>query len=405
MPDTVIAELAAELAEIAASDENRRRAKLWRRHFACEKQAKAPVKITLYMGWHGTVWQRLFPESEIVSEDGRARNIETQLRQKIWKFRNIPDDDYLWPTVWMKPDRKREADSMWGVPLDVTRPDEAGGAYKEVPPLVDEADIDKLTFPEPVPVPDEEAALIAEVDEMTGGAVSARIICDEIGNSPYETAVRLRGASALLYDFYDRPEFVHRLMDHITEGFVGYHRKREELGMVEFQEGMRNHEPYDDPPAGAEGKLSGCWAYVSAQSSATLGPDMYAEFVQPYNARLAKLYWKVYYHGCEDLGQKAETIRELPNLVHFHVSPWTSLDDVRPHLEGRPLALEVHSHPTNVLFSFTADQIRTELQDRVNGAEGLVFDLRLCDIQAIPDNGEKLRLWAETAQEASLGAL
>jgi uroporphyrinogen-III decarboxylase len=31
----------------------------------------------------------------------------------------------------------------------------------------------------------------------------------------------------LLYDVIDRPQFVHRLMDFITEGMVRYHRARE----------------------------------------------------------------------------------------------------------------------------------------------------------------------------------
>jgi hypothetical protein len=128
---------------------------------------------------------------------------------------------------------------------------------------------------------------------------------------------------------------------------------------------------------------------------------MYADFVQPYNARLAELHWKVYYHGCEDLGEKSAVIRELPNLVHFHVSPWTELEDVRPHLEGRGLVLEVHSHPTNVLFSYTGEEMRAELRRRADGASGFAFDLRLCDVVSIADSGERLRQWAETAQEES----
>jgi hypothetical protein len=401
MPDSVLDELAAELASIAASEENARRRELWLRHFAGERQRKAPVKCSIYTGSQDKVWDRLLPASRIVHRDGLANSLELQLRHRIWKFREIPDDGYVFPTVWVNGRSRPASRDAWGMPIRERRTDDPGGSYKEIAPLVDEGDLAKLAYPEPEPHPEDDAALVAEARGLTGGRLSVKTRYDGMGAHPYEVAVRLRGAEQLLYDVYDRPEFVHRLMDHVTEGLVRYHARREALGMVDAEEPLRWHQPYDSMPAGLERKLKGCWVYVSAQSAASLSPEMYAEFVHRYNARLARLFWKVYYHGCEDLARKAEVIRELPNLVHFHVSPWTSLEAVRPFLEGRGLVLEVHSHPANVLFAFGESEIREELRRLARDAAWAPFDLNLCDVQDIPDAGERLKLWTACAREAS----
>ncbi|MFH0939466.1 MAG: hypothetical protein V1899_09335 [Planctomycetota bacterium] len=73
-------------------------------------------------------------------------------------------------------------------------------------------------------------------------------------------------------------------------------------------------------------RLTDEWPYVSAQTSAGLGPKQYADFVHRYNCRLAEIYTSgVYYHGCECLDQKLPIIATLPNLRRHHVSPWSSV--------------------------------------------------------------------------------
>jgi hypothetical protein len=238
---------------------------------------------------------------------------------------------------------------------------------------------------------------------LIGGLLDVHVKNDELHYGPYEWAVRLRGAENLLFDAYDRPEWLHRLMDKITAGMIHYHESREKAGMVGYYSDLpRVHVPYDTAAPGLDRRLSGMWAYVHAQSSASMGPAMYREFVQPYNARLAQLFGKVYYHGCENLGQKAVIITELPNLRYFHVSPWTRLADVLPWTRGRNIVLEVHSHPADVLFNWDGTRIRNEIRKLIDDADGQVFDLKLCDIETIDGAKGKLEYWTDIAMEESV---
>lgn len=400
-PDPLLRDLASEVLENWRSTEMERRRNLWTEHFRCIKQGKIPVKCATYDSYD-LVWQELLPEEGIIHKQGIARDIELQLRIKLMKFLRIRDDDVILPVLRFDAPRDRAPDSLWGVPLLYDSTGIEGGADRPVPPLVSEKDLDSLRMPEVMPADPKEGYIRLQAAALTGGLLDVKIKNDELHYGPYEWAVRLRGAENLMLDAYDRPEWLHALMDKITTGMVEYHKTREKAGMIDyFADLPRVHVPFDCADPGLENRLAGSWAYVHAQSSASLGPAMYEEFVHPYNARIARLFGKVYYHGCENLGKKAGIIAGLPNLRYFHVSPWTRPSDVIPALEGRSIALEVHSHPTEVLFCQDSSKIRSEIIRLRQEAAGQVFDLKLCDIETIRGAEGKLELWTDIAMEES----
>lgn len=401
-PDPLLTDLANQVLENWNSKEMGRRRKLWTEHYNCKKQEKIPVKCALFDSYY-MVWQNLIPEETIVYKTGIKRNIETQLRIKLEKFRRFHDDDVIWPILRGYTDLGRKPDALWGVELNMEETSSIGGSFKPLPPIKNEQDLERITVPDVISVNEAEKRMINEMSSLTDGLLQVKIENNEITYGPYEWAVRMRGAENLLFDVYDRPEWVHKLMDRITTGIIAYHKAREKAGMIDFVTDLPYiHVPFDSTQPELENKLAGLWAYIHAQSSASLGPAMYEEFVHPYNARLAHLFGKVYYHGCENLGQKVDIIRELPNLCYFHVSPWTKLADVVPKLRNRNIILEVHSNPSDVLFSWNRKQMRDEIKALIEGAQEQVFDLKICDIQTINGAEGQLECWADVAMEESL---
>jgi hypothetical protein len=213
----------------------------------------------------------------------------------------------------------------------------------------------------------------------------------------------MRGMENLLFDVYDAPEFVHRLMGTITDYLIAYQKEREAAGGVSTDVSGFGHVPYDDPATGQANRLKGMWAYIHAQSSASLSPEMYAEFVHPYNCRLSELIGKAYYHGCEDLSRKCRVIKTLPNLRLFHISPWTPAAPVIAEL-GQGFAYEVHSHPTNVVFGEGRDDIKAELKRMQAAAQGTSHTLTLADIETFGGRFDRIAYWADAAQDVASGA-
>ncbi len=153
-------------------------------------------------------------------------------------------------------------------------------------------------------------------------------------------------------------------------------------------------------------RLENCWAYISAQSAAVVSPGMFEEFIQPYHERIAEIFGKVYYHGCEDLTQKAGIISSLPNLRRFHISPWSNVDTILDKL-GNKFVDETHVHPTNYLFLHDDERIQQDIRELALKCRdrGVTADINLSDIETINNNPDKLVKWARLAREAVDGLL
>jgi hypothetical protein len=279
--------------------------------------------------------------------------------------------------------------------------------------------------------------LLARARELLDDRLPIFFEASQMGESPFEHARRMCGMEALFLGVLDRPGFVHAVMEFVTEGMIAYHREREAAGFVSAEESWRRckvrwdevsdgrkagssltgaqpgkgrkplglgaRQP-DVGAAGGEGqgrgglRLKDVWAYVSAQSAAPLSPKQYEEFIQPYHVRVADIFGKVYYHGCEDLTAKMDIIARLPNLRRFHVSPWTDLAVAARKL-GRRFIIEKHVHSPNVLFAFTPGEVREELRQALDVGRDLVMEIHLSDITTVEGDRERLIRWAAIAQE------
>ena len=400
-PCSVLTDLLAEALELWQSPEQERRRRLWADHFN-QRTDEVPVSCAMFQGSQDLVWQKILPESTFMHKEGMGRIVEMHLRHTLWRAKHIPDDTPHDPTLRLSALPALAPDELWGVPLASESTGQAGGAYKPVPPLQDPDDIGKLRAPEFCCDGEAFARLRDEVVELVGEGLPVVATCDALHNGPFEWAVRLRGIDNLLLDVYDRPEWLKELMAFLSGAIVAYHRQRGQHGSVHVPTDCALHSPWDDYADGELKWLSSCWGYLHAQSAASYGPDTYAEFVQPYNVPIARLYGRVYYHGCECLDEKAEIISGLPHLAQFHVSPWSD-----PAVIGEKLpdtvSLEVHSHPTNVLLLWDAAQMREELNDLARAAGSHPFNLKLCDIQTI-DGPDALVTWSRVAREAAAAA-
>jgi hypothetical protein len=393
-PDPLLCDLAAEVAEVAGSLEHKRRRQRWAALHHLE-----PGVTLINAAIYPRVWEReIGVPGGFAHEHALAHSLESQLRLKLWKATEIPDDGPVlpWVTLWVpRPENRRP---LWGLEPASHLPDAHGGAYKPIPLILEDEDLERLSWPRCEVDEPARIALEEQAAALLGGRLQVKFAGDELGCGPFEWAVRFCSMNQLLYDVYDRPAFVHRLMEFFTEGTLRYQQSREKAGLVDATQ-FDWHAVYDEVPADlSPTSLAATWAYVHAQSAASFSPEMYAEFIQPYNARVASLYWRVYYHGCEDLSRKASVIRDLPHLALFHISPWTPPAPVVETL-GTNVAYEVHSHPTRVLFDDTETEMVRDLQEREAVMRGLPHSLTLCDVETFNGRLDRLVRWAERARE------
>jgi hypothetical protein len=380
---------------------------LWARFNALQPVGKIPVCVT-FEGIPAPQWDLMFGPNHLRCRGSLARQVEFDLKKRTWAAAHIPDDHVLWPAAFIP---AAAAPYDWGVPLQWHSPEDPLGAKQIVAPFADGIDLSKLR--QPLTRVDEGATKfrVEEVSELVGGRLPVHARYPRLTDAPFDTAVEMRGLQNALLDTCDAPDQLLGLMEFVTNAIIADHRHREECGwinapadpsgkyqMIPIWRHICGYLP--EGFAGRKPQVADEWAYISAQTSSGLGPQAYERFVNVYNCRIAELYTNktVYYHGCERLDQKLDSIARMPNLRRYHVSPWSSVKLAAKKFQGS-VALEVHVHPTEVMFNASREQMRDEISRLVKEAEGHPMCLNLSDIHSLAGNPATLKYWAQEAQE------
>jgi len=381
--------------------------KLWADHQALRPVSRVPVTV-YYEGIPSPQWEFMLGPNARQCESPLARSMEFDLRSRIWIAENVSDDHIVWPSVVVHvPVIERQG---WGVDLRWRQSDLELGAKGYDPPFRDGIDVGRLTVSE---YEFDETAVndrLSEAQELTSGKLDVHPHYAHMGYAPFDIATRMRGMEGLLLDVALEPDKVTALMEFITSAMEQHDRRREQRGWLNVhrdrsgtyqQVGFRVHCAYlEDGFKARKPGLADEWVYLSAQTSAGLGPRDFERFAHPYNARLARPFEQqtVYYHGCERLDDKLSILAGLPNLRRFHVSPWSNLAKACEQFHGS-VVLEVHDHPGQVFFGSTADETRARIRELLEIANGQPMDLNLSDIHSINGNPNLLKQWATIARE------
>lgn len=388
------------------------RKRMWADHQALRPTAKIPVCV-YYEGIPTPQWEAMLGPAPLACRGEPARSIEFDLRRALWMAEHVPDDHIVWPSIVV--DAVTVRPESWGPSLawQGTRPgvDNPLEARRMAAPLADGIRMEQLAFSDFEVDPAETRRRAELARELTSGRMAVHVRWPDLGHSPFDIAARLCGLENVLIWCAECPERVRELMEFLTRSHLEHHRRRELEGRINCHRvgeyarvGFRVHcwRPLPRMAEGGTPCLADEWAYVSAQTSSGLGPRQYEEFVQPSNEALSVPFAKqtVYYHGCECLDAKIDSIARIPNLRRFHVSPWSSVEAARRKLGGT-VVCEVHSHPSEVFFGATRGEVRRSLGALVAAGEGMPMDLNLSDIHSVNGRPELLTAWAEEAQEAS----
>jgi len=365
--------------------------------------ATTPFSV-YFEGMSGTAWEDALGPQVLRTTSPVARQIEDQLRKQTWMDEHVEDDTPKWRSVIVNcPVRHRTG---WGVALAEIDPHFRDGARGFAAPFADGIDLGQLR--RPVIVPDLEAGRRAceEAAELVEGRLAVHLRYPAMGYNAFDVVVRMRGMGRVFTDLFDRPDEIHALMDFVTEAVVAHAKERQAEGWLNvFYEDERTYVrglhriracyPVAGPPTIADE-----WPYISAQTSAGLGPQQFAQFVQPYHDRMARLCNRptVYFHGCECLDRKMFVIMKMPNLKHFHVSPYTNLDQALEHLR-EDLILEVHCHPGDTFFAFSDEEVEADVRDRMRRIAARQCGLFLSDIHSINGRPERMAHWARVGRK------
>jgi uroporphyrinogen-III decarboxylase len=312
--------------------------------------------------------------------------LEGYLKACLFKFHQFKDDTHFLPEVpiWFGP---TFVPNLLGSGVIYSRDKDPWISHKVV--LEKREDLDRLEPPDfrksgMMPLAHRS---YEELNELVGDRLKVRFT--DWLRGPFVSAFHMRGVENILIDMLDAPEFVHRLMRFITDCRKGWSRERahflgEEIGPSDF--------------------------YNDEVNVPLLSPDLYREFVLPYERELCDFYGQIgYWHSCGDTGPLAPAIKEIPHLNLINSSGWTDLSKTLAAYGPSGIPLEVNIHPLRDLQQATEEQMEAKLQEIVQACRDAgvkAYFIRVDSLELLAGLEEDIaqgQLWLEVARRVTAG--
>ncbi len=396
----IIRDLAHRYVEVAAKPIQDERRDLWRRHNSLQR-----TRPLVYCRWFAT-WNE-HPWSKLVCEDAFWQGHERFLKQML--AQDETGDDYIIePWITQRAAVKFPEGGVWGVPIQRISSGVAGGAWKYDPPLKTLDDIERLA--EPHHIIDEEATRlnVERLQDAVGDIIEVNVDRSPaytIWHADISTDIAyLRELGQLMLDMIDNPEWLHRLLAHMSEGILRAQDEAEVAGDWSLSAHQNQAMPYalalDDPVANSgpvtRDKL---WCFCAAQEYALVSPAMHDEFLFQYQIPILEKFGLVSYGCCEDLTRKIDMLRQLPNLRRIAITPWADVACCAEQI-GEDYVMSWRPNPAQMgCAGFDEDLIRTITRDALDASRGCHVDITLKDVQTVEGDISRLRRWVEITRE------
>ncbi|NSW92358.1 MAG: hypothetical protein HPY74_17110 [Firmicutes bacterium] len=400
----ILRRLAYEYFKIANSDKNYENIRL---HKAVNdlKQIR-PVVLIDELPWSE---MNINNELTLQCTDTYLRTIEWFLRSNIYKNKYMPADMIVPPFI---PVNKVIHSTGIGISVEeeVLATDENNNIkshmYKDV--LQTEEDLEKLH--NPIITYDREETLkrYQLVGEILGDILPVKLAgIGYFSMAIWDDIARYRGVTNLLIDLVERPEFMHKIAQKLTDIKLSYLDQIEALDLLDNNSYSLHCTPIhtsDLPSKSFDGeKLTrkDVWGRGAAQIFGAVSKQMHEEFDIEYMKKTVGQCGLVYYGCCEPLDKKIDIVEKIPNLRKISVTPWANVD-VAAEAINKKYVLSAKPNPSSVSVPMLDEEnLRKELGAILDACRrnNCSCDIVLKDISTCCKRPENIFKWQEIAMD------
>ncbi|MBC8872940.1 MAG: hypothetical protein H8E44_26190 [Planctomycetes bacterium] len=391
--------LAERVAEIAASPRMQETRELWKRLNTLEK-TRPLVFCDPENGWN-----EIITESQMTCTGKLARRWEMDLRKEIFWGDEMGDDKPVEPYFDVP---YTVAPDDWGLEAEYHRTDDLGSCVWDSPVKDYATDLAKLHSPK-VNIDWETTEGCVEIaKEVLGGILTVRlkgIWWWSLGLT--WPAVTLRGLSNVMYDFVDHPDELKELLAIISKGHL------EKLDYLEVNSllalnndgayigsggyGFTDELPQDD----FDGRVRcvDMWGFTESQETVSVSPDMYEEFIFPYEKPIMDRFGLTCYGCCEPVHGRWHIVEGHHNLRRVSCSPWADVQKMAGYLEDKYI-LSIKPAPAAISTpTIDEDSIRQGLRKVLDLTKDCIVELIMKDNHTLGDRPENAVRWCQIAKE------
>ena len=402
---TVIRDLAKRVAAIAALPVQEEKRRLWRRLNA--RTPDRPMVMIDQVCWNE---MDIGDELTLCCTDPECRGYEGYLRRTLFQWTHFPVDMVVEPFIRVP---KAIINSGFGVRVQeavaVTDPTNSVVGHQFSNQFQTEADLQKIQTPRISHDAAETARRLTVAHELFDGLLEVRAWGADPYLSLWDPISTWMGVENALYTLIDRPEYMHRLVDRVTDGYLSMLTQLEEQGLLCGPQSLIHCTgAYTDelPAPGynpAKPRLKDLWMFGLAQMFSTVSPQMFREFEVVYASQICARFGLVYYGCCDPLDQKMREVRLIPHVRKISMSPW--VDEERGAAEiGHDYVYSRKPNPALLApDTFNPERVRQDLLATRRACErhGCPLEYILKDISTVRYQPERLFQWADIAMQVA----
>ncbi len=397
---SLLRRLAGEVAEIAARPGEAEKRELWRRH----NRLEATRPVIFCDPENG--WNEIIDPAHLVCHGQLARWWEMHLRKEIFWGEQMGDDYTVEPSFNVFHIHTGGLEE-WGLKETIIG-GEKGGSYRWESPIKSERDLDRLTFPR-IQVDWAATQRVAELaDSILGDLLAVRVRTNWWWSLGMTMRVAfLRGLERFMYDLVDEPDLVHRLMALMRDGTLALldHLEQQELlslnndGSYVGSGGLGWSTELPASDYAGHVRLCDMWGFAESQETVGVSPQMFAEFVFPYQLPILERFGLNCYGCCEPLDRRWHVVKQIPRLRRVSISAWASVPVMAERL-GAGYIFSWKPSPA-VLAAATIDEgrIREDLRRAFAATRDCRVEAIMKDNHTIGGNPRNVMRWCQIARE------
>lgn len=397
-----IRDLAKETLEYATCDEMNRRRKLWNAHNSLHF-TRPPIYI------RAIPFDEFLNQKELVCENPYYRALEKDFLLNRYRM-EIADDYIIEPFLTVRAVLASAPNGVYGVPAEMGEkaPGECA-AFK--PSIIKESDLDKLQVADYKVDEQATAKEYEKLSEAVGGILEIEVdrqglLCGMWNNDISTILGKLLGMEPLMWDIYDRPEWLHKLLSFMQSKILMHMDQTEAangFSLVNHQnQAMPYAEELQPPQAGKDPvKLKELWGYNASQEFTNIGPEAFKEFMFDYQKPILERYGLTAYGCCEDLTHDIPVLKSLKNLRRIAVSPFANVKKSAEQIGGDYIVSWRPNPSSAVSYGLDEDFVRKNLRETFDifDANGCKFDITLKDVETVGGDENRIIRWTEIVRE------
>lgn len=396
----ILRKLAGVVAELASRPEEEHKKKAWTAH----NDLTSDEPLVFCDPENG--WNEIITQKELECTDPLARVWEMHLRKEIFWATKMRDDKVI-EAVFNVP--YNYTDSGWGIKEKKIGGTE-GGSYTWEPPIHEwERDFPGMRFPE---ISIDHAATNKSLElasEIFGDVLEVRlrgIWWWTLGMT--WDFITLRGLENFMMDMYDNEEWIHKMMAFLRDGTLAKLDYLEANGLLALNTGgsyvgSGGFGWTEQLPAPgfnqASVRMIDMWGFAESQETVGVAPEMFAEFILPYQLPILDRFGLNCYGCCEPIDPRWDSVKKIPRLRRVSASPWANRPLIREQL-GTDYIISLKPSPSPLARPvLDEDLVRSQLRSDLQETKGGIVELIMKDNHTLGGKAYNATRWVEIARE------